>query len=546
MNLSFFNRLSIRVLLGSVVLLLALFGFYSYFTVRYYNDQIMNQVLASANRMSDVIKQSMHYSMLLNRKEDVYQIVTMIGTEPGVEGIRIYNKRGEIMFSTDKEEEHSTVNMNGEACFACHDQGKPLESLPIPNRTRIYESPNKYRILGLINPIRNEPACSNNACHAHRSDQTVLGVLDVRMSLEELDRGIISAQNTTIAVAIGMSIIVAMVSMIFLLLTVLKPVQQLMKGATEISLGNLDYHIVIRARNELGRLAHAFNDMTQSLRHEKAENLRWSETLEERIRQKTDELNAIHRQMIHIEKMASLGKLSATVAHELNNPLEAILTYAKLIGRRIRKSNSPSPLTDQTLEDIELIVRESDRCGTIVKNLLLFSRKQPGDFSQVTVKQIIEKASDLVRHHCAISNVQLHTHFQDTDATLLCDENQIQQALVALFVNAVESMAGGGTISVGVTHSDVNDEIAITVADTGVGIFPEDLPHIFEPFFTTKENGKGVGLGLSVVYGIIERHNGTISVSSEHGKGTLFTLKLPRDPRQQHVIEKTIADHQTI
>jgi two-component system NtrC family sensor kinase len=546
MNLSFFNRLSIRVLLGSVVLLLALFGFYSYFTVRYYNDQIMNQVLASANRMSDVIKQSMHYSMLLNRKEDVYQIVTMIGTEPGVEGIRIYNKRGEIMFSTNKEEEHSTVNMNGEACFACHDQGKPLESLPIPNRTRIYESPNKHRILGLINPIRNEPVCSNNACHAHRSEQTVLGVLDVRMSLEDLDRGIIRAQNTTIAVAIGMSIIVALVSMIFLLFTVLKPVQQLMKGATEISSANLDYHIIIRAKNELGRLAHAFNEMTQSLRHEKAENLRWSETLEERIRQKTDELNAIHKQMIHIEKMASLGKLSATVAHELNNPLEAILTYAKLIGRRIRKSNSPTPLNDQTLEDIELIVRESDRCGTIVKNLLLFSRKQPGDFSQVEVKRIIEKASDLVRHHCAISNVQLHTHFEDADASLLCDENQIQQALVALFVNAVESMADGGTISVGVAQSHVNDEIIITVADTGVGIFPEDLPHIFEPFFTTKENGKGVGLGLSVVYGIIERHNGTISVSSEHGKGTLFTLKLPRDPRRQHSVEKPITDSHTI
>jgi signal transduction histidine kinase len=124
----------------------------------------------------------------------------------------------------------------------------------------------------------------------------------------------------------------------------------------------------------------------------------------------------------------------------------------------------------------------------------------------------------------------------------MCDENQIQQALVALFVNAVESMAGGGTISVGVAQSNGNDEIIITIADTGVGIFPEDLPHIFEPFFTTKENGKGVGLGLSVVYGIIERHNGTISVSSEHGKGTLFTLKLPRDPRRQHLIEKPITD----
>src|ERR1051326_687634 len=181
MGIPLFHRLSFRVLVGSVGLLLILFGSYSYFTVRYHNDQMMNQVVASANRMSDVIKQSTHYSMLLYRKDDVYHTIMMIGTEPGVEGIRIYNKRGEIMFSTDKNEEQSPVDMHAEACYACHDQARPLESLAMNNRVRIYDAPRGHRILGLINPIRNEPSCSNADCHAHPPERTVLGVRTGRL-----------------------------------------------------------------------------------------------------------------------------------------------------------------------------------------------------------------------------------------------------------------------------------------------------------------------------------------------------------------------------
>ena len=533
MGIPLFHRLSFRVLVGSIGLLLILFGSYSYFTVRYHNDQMMNQVMASANRMSDVIKQSTHYSMLLNRKDDVYHTIMMIGTEPGVEGIRIYNKRGEIMFSTDKHEELSPVDMHAEACYACHDQAKPLESLAMNNRVRIYDTPKGYRILGLINPIRNEPSCSAADCHAHPPDRTVLGVLDVRMSLEELDKGIAHAQNTMIVSAAGMIVLVAFISVLFLSSTVIKPVRKLMIGAQSISRGSLDHQITIRTSDELGTLARAFNEMTQSLEHEKEENRRWSETLQERVREKTDELNAIHRQILHIEKMASLGKLSATVAHELNNPLEAILTYAKLIARRIRKGDSTIPVNKQTLEDIEIIARETDRCGMIVKNLLLFSKKQVSEFALVPVKQIIHRSAELVRHHCQISNVTLSENYGCGDVTLLCDESQIQQALVALLVNAVEAMPQGGTISINVSQPSGGDTIAISISDTGVGIAPADLSHVFEPFFTTKKDGKGVGLGLSVVYGIVERHGGKITVESTPEKGTTFTLFLPRTAGMQ-------------
>lgn len=526
MRIPFLHRLSVQVVAGAVLLLVTLFGAYSWFTVRHYNEQTMHQILASAGRMSDVIKQSMHQSMLLDRKDDVLHTISMIGTGAGVEGIRIYNKRGEIIFSTDKREERSTVDMHGEACYACHDQEKPLESLPGPSRTRIYTSPKGFRVLGLINPIRNEPACSNGPCHAHPPDKTVLGVLDVRMSLAEIDAGLQRTQESTVTVAILMSAAVALITLVFLTSTVLRPVRLLTRGAQEITSGNLNHRIAIKGNNELSMLARTFNEMSSSLSQEREKNRQWGETLQQRVLEKTDELNAVHKQILHIEKMASLGKLAATVAHELNNPLGAILTYSKLIARRLRKEDNPALAPN--LQDIEFITRETDRCGTIVKNLLLFSKKQVGEFAITPLRQIVDRAVNLVQHHCQISKVTLTVTGIGSDTAILCDENQIQQALVALLVNAVEAMPGGGTITVSAFEQPGTDETGLRISDTGLGIRQEDLAHIFEPFFTTKKDGRGVGLGLSVVFGIVERHNGRISVSSEPGKGTTFTLFLPR------------------
>lgn len=532
----FYHTLAFRVLVGSSLLLLALFGLYSYLAVRFHTSQMMAQVFESANRVSDVIRNSTRYSMLLNRREDVFQIITTIGKEQGVDGIRIYNKRGEIMFSTNKTEEQTIVNMHAEACYACHDSARPLQSLPINNRTRIYKTADGYRILGLINPIRNEAVCSNAECHAHPADRTVLGVLDVRMSLDRVDANITSARRRLVLYALLMSAAVALASGLFLLMTVHRPVQRLIEGTRQISSGHLDYKIRTTSGGEIGELARLFNEMTESLQEAEKQNRQWSETLEKRVHEKTEELKRIHEQIIQIEKMASLGKLAATVAHELNNPLEGILTYAKLIAKRLRKSGDRSDVSLQTMEDVELVTREVERCGNIVKNLLLFSKKQVGEFGVVPIRQIIEKVTRLMQHHLKISNVALQMELEASDATLMCDENQVEQALVALIVNAVEAMPGGGRLTLA-ANSDPGGEVRISLADTGAGIAPDDLPHVFEPFFTTKKEGKRVGLGLSIVYGIVERHGGAVAVQSEVGKGTVFTLTFPPAAGSQPRIE---------
>jgi two-component system NtrC family sensor kinase len=386
--------------------------------------------------------------------------------------------------------------------------------------------------MGVINPIRNESACSEAGCHAHPAERSVLGVLDVRMSLKAIDENAQATQRSMILYAIVLAAAVTAIAVVFLTSTVLTPVRHLMRGAQAIAAGDLDHQIVESGTDEMGALAAAFNEMTASLKHEKEENRHWAETLEGRVREKTDELKAIHGQIVHIEKMASLGKLAATVAHELNNPLEAILTYAKLIGRRLRKDEASLEKNASTIEEVDLIARETDRCGSIVKNLLLFSRKNVGEFSLASVAQIVDKAASLVRHHCQMANVRFESRFAEREIALTCDQNQIQQALLALFVNAVEATPAGGAITVDVRREDT-DEVVIEVGDTGSGILAEDLPHIFEPFYTTKKGGKGVGLGLSVVYGIVERHGGTIVARSAPGSGTVFTLRFPRLPGTQ-------------
>ena len=521
-----FETLKGRLLLGSLLLLI-LFGMYSYFSVRFYTDQMMSQVLESANRVSDVIKSSTRYSMLLNRKEDVYQIIRTQGSQPGISGIRIYNKRGEITFSTDSTEHGKVVDLKAEACYGCHDKEHPLESVHAGSRMRIYSGPDGKRLLGLVNPIRNEQQCSNAECHSHPGEKTVLGVLDVRMSLSKVDAAIADAQGRFVIVALVL-LLIATTSFVFFVFSVLRPVETLMNAAHQIAVGNLEDTIPVGRNDEMSQLAHSFNMMIESLRRAQKENRYWAMTLEERVREKTAELQGVHQQIIQIEKMASLGKLAATVAHELNNPLEGILTYSKLIERRLRKIERRSSEIDQTIEDIDVITRETARCGTIVKNLLYFSKKQVSEFERVPVDQIIENARQIVQHHFVMWGVKFEWIHPEKEIALLCDANQIQQALVALFVNAVEAMPGGGTLTVRAELEPADRALRIFVNDTGIGIAKEDLPHIFEPFYTTKKNGQGVGLGLSVVYGIVERHGGRISAISEPGKGTTFVMEFPQ------------------
>jgi two-component system NtrC family sensor kinase len=528
-----FHTLSTKLIVLLLLVMTFVYALSTYISIQVQTSHLMDNALQNANRTSDIIKSSTHYSMMLNRKEDLYQIIQTIAAEPGIEGIRIYNKKGEITFSNQASEIGTSVDMKGEACYACHSQEKPIKSLPYENRTRIFTGAAGHRVLGLINPIRNEADCYTAPCHAHPEFKTVLGVLDVRMSLKNIDENLAESKWHMVLSALGTVLIIGVVSAGFINRVVRRPVRKLIEGTKQVSDGNLEFRTSTDSKDELGDLAASFNKMAADLKQAYDEIKRWSGTLEEKVKQKTEELQKVQNHIILMEKMASLGQLSATVAHELNNPLEGVLTYTKLLKKKLENRRLSDAELEAMVGQLTFIADETVRCGNIVKNLLLFSRTESVGFKPENINGILEKCIRLVEHHLEMHNIVLKRQFSEAVPLILCDANQLQQAFLAITMNAVEAMPGGGTLTLRTTTREVEEAVEIGIADTGVGIPSEVLPRIFEPFFTTKVEGKGVGLGLSVAYGIVKRHDGRISVDSAVDHGTTFTIVLPIHVREK-------------
>lgn len=524
------NRLSIRLIFSISIILIIILTIYTYISITHLDGYLTRISFNNANNISDLIKKSTRYSMLLNRREDVHQIINTIGTEKGVKGIRIYNKQGTIIFSTDSSELYKNVDVTAEACIVCHNSKEPLNTLSNQNKMRIFTAADQ-RVLGLINPIRNESDCSSAYCHAHSPKIQILGVLDVMVSLSELDSIKRETAGTTIINSAVITVVIGLACGAFILLLVNVPMKKLFKGIEEVGKGNLDYKISVQSKDELGVMAVRFNEMSEKLDSAYKEIKEWSENLNVKVLEKTEELKNIYNQVLQIEKLASLGKLSATVAHELNNPLEGILTYSKLIAKKLRENfpngeNTPDGQNPQKLLTyLELISSESSRCGRIVKDLLLFSHQEDNEFSKSDLIPVIDKGITLINHHLEIHNIRLIKEYCTESLLIYCNPQKIQQALMALLINSIEAMIQGGKI---IVKLNIENKFAqLRIIDEGTGISEKDLPNIFEPFYSTKEAQKGTGLGLAVVYGIITQHNGKVEVEKTSPSGTTFLVTLP-------------------
>ncbi len=232
------------------------------------------------------------------------------------------------------------------------------------------------------------------------------------------------------------------------------------------------------------------------------------------------------------EKMASLGRLSAMVAHEINNPLSGILSYARLSTRYLDKPDINTDDMNAIRGNLAIISSETKRCGDIVKNLLLFARQSRGNVELVHLNDIVTLSANIISHSARMKEIDLKTELAPGDDLVRCDPGAIQQILVSLIVNSLESSPQGSTVTIKTDCLD-QKQIKFKVIDQGHGIDENDLPFIFDPFFSTKDSSTSLGLGLSAVYGIVERHAGSIDVKSRPGKGTRFTITLPRDYQEQ-------------
>jgi two-component system NtrC family sensor kinase len=281
------------------------------------------------------------------------------------------------------------------------------------------------------------------------------------------------------------------------------PVRALVKASRQVAEGNLDAQVPVRSRDELGTLAGAFNSMAAALKA------------------RDDQLKEFaRRKVMESERLAVVGQLAADVAHELNNPMQGIVTYSHLLLERL-------PADDERRGSVEKIATQANRCTTIVRALLDFSRPKKPEKRLASPCAIIDECFSLVEDRALFHNIEVVRDYAACIPEVVVDPAQMQQVFMNLIINAAEAMGGVGRLSVTARFEAAREAIQITFRDSGHGISEEDMGRIFDPFFTTKEVGHGTGLGLAISFGIVKEHGGTITVDSEVGVGTAFTIELP-------------------
>ena len=499
----------------------------AHINIRMRRDDYAQDAGTWAYHLSETIKNATRHSMMVNRSYEIQTAIDSIATQKMIDKIRVFDSQGRIAISSAPEEIGRQLGKESPTCIRCHSSEQPFSRLPRPEAPEILTSADgSRRLLSSVLPILNEPNCSNAECHAHPTSQKILGVLDVTLDLHELGERIVTGTSRLILLSL---ISILSLSLFFILLTrfkIVRPLRLLLEGTERVTQGNFEHSIPVQSRDELGALSQAFNRMTTELSSHVSDLRRWVVTLEDKVKERTQELETTRMQLVQQEKMASLGRLAAGVAHEINNPLTSILVFSSI-------------LRDKTPEDhfdakkIKTIVTETIRCREIVDRLLAFSRQDEPRKEDRQINEVIESTFDLLKNQSLFQNIDVRLQLGKNLPLVSIDPNQIQQVFFNIMVNAADAMPEGGTLTIRSHHapySSDSDYVICEVEDTGKGIAPEDIPRLFDPFFTTKE--KGTGLGLSICHGIIRRHEGSIEVKSNKGKGSIFRIQLPLGSRK--------------
>jgi two-component system NtrC family sensor kinase len=400
----------------------------------------------------------------------------------------------------------------------CHNSERSDLSTATKSRSRIITTRSGDESLGFTKVIYNQPACYAAACHFHGKGDSVLGLLDISISLEMLRHKSHEYRLEFIMLTCWLLLMIGMLVTILTHYLVDIPVRRLVQHSAMVADGDLESRVPVSSRDELGELSEAVNHMTEKLSRADRELKGWAENLEHKVEERSREIMRMEEQLRRSEKLASLGTLAAGVAHEINNPLTGILLYASIL-------NSDKRLDPDLLPDLERVISETQRCAGIVKNLLEFSRESLPEKEDIALDAILDELCTFFHNQPNFRNIVIRTNYGSDLPLISVDPNQIRQVFMNLFINAGHAMPHGGELEISTYRSAGGKHICAGLKDNGVGIPEENLNRIFDPFYTTKP--EGTGLGLSISYGIIENNGGKIEVKSRAGEGTTFTVMLP-------------------
>ncbi len=490
---------------------------------------MMRNLRLHGHATADLVRKDINYAMLTAHYDSMQETLEALAYPEDILDIKVFAPDRRIVFASTPSELGNEVKLTTAVAKALSgaepapettawDEGKKIV---IPGYPPL--AANGRKALNFYLPIRNGPSCYTASCHVHAKDEKVLGVLLTSFSTMSIETtrkqmfkgtllfgslGVLSASGVLIAIFYQF---------------ILRPMAQLDEGMARIAGGDFETPVDIRSRDEMGLLAKTFNAMAADIKRYRDNMENWTRSLQEEVEKKTAEMIQAQEQIIKAEKLASLGRMAAGVAHELDSPLNNIMTSAHLLRDRIL------PDRKQDREDTELVIRQAERCATVIKGMLGFAKKGVSEATKIDVNTPLLATVALLAHHVNIHNVKIDTDLAMDLPPVAIDPIQLQQVFLNLITNAVDAIGYAGFIHIATRVKGLKPErtVEIEFTDTGSGIYPNNLDKIFEPFFTTKPMGKGTGLGLPVSYGIIKKHGGDIVVKSQVDEGSSFFVRLP-------------------
>ncbi len=528
------KSLALKLIFVITVVLILTIGIFAFININLQKRHLVEGMQQNAIQLSQTIEKSITYDMLTARSDYVQRTIEDIGKQEGIENVRIFDKVGKIIVADSIDEVGNFIDKKAEACYICHSEKEPLKRLSNQDRTRIFKSEGGKRVLGIINPIYNQPDCYNNACHFHPKEQNVLGVMDILISLTDLDEQIGIGRRQILIYFICSFLFISLSTSLVVFIFVNTPIHKLIEGTKKVADGDLDYRIGSHHSDEIGDLGKSFDEMTAKLKKSREEIEQWNERLRNEIKKATEKLENTNEELnIANKKLQALDEMKSDFMRRIEHGSRSHLSVVKSCLSLVLGEHY-SELNDQQRDLIEMAERRSSTMLELLDDFLLLSYRRSAigayNMEHVHLAGLIENIVSDIQPQAKKKNVEIDIQIPPDFPRVWADLAGLNEIFSNLLNNAVKYTGENGAICLSAKQR--GDFFEISVADTGIGIASEDYSKIFDEFYRSP-NAKsykieGTGLGLAIVKEIVEGHDGCIEVQSELGKGCTFTISLPK------------------
>ena len=440
------RRLDFKLIFSLTILIVAISCISGYLNFRMEKEQLVEAMVLGADQLSRSITSATWHAMLDDDRKAAYEMMRVIADKQGVDRIRMFNREGRLVFSTDVNEiaqsHHPLPTKSASVAIAW----TPILTKPaVDSRVRYATSPDGIKTLNMVTPIHNEPSCSNASCHAHLATTKVLGILDVALRLDPVQQQTRAVTLQTVLSTVIVVLIGAAFVILFTRRFVATPIREVMQGTKALSAMQLDRPIQIRAavRSWMSWWTRS-TGMRERLKIAVDELNEMQQTLESKVVERSEQLRAAQRKLLQADRLASLGQLAASVAHEINNPISGVLNLSSLLERLMASGEFPPGREAEFRKYLSQISAETARVGRIVTDLLAFSRRSKPQRVPADLNKLVRSTLRLVGHKLKLMNAETALELQDDLPLVECDPSQIQQVILNLILNGAQAMQAKG------------------------------------------------------------------------------------------------------